>query len=137
MQIAKLRVKESIIKMRTLIFLISILASASLSATVHVNCIMIHESSQTEVIKKEILLETSDKLKQLYKFDEVAVGIKPHAVVNIDGNESISSFKVLLKSNNGFTASAIAEEVFKHDSSVTVSLSNEQWSLLTECYQVQ
>ncbi|MEZ8093760.1 hypothetical protein ACED51_06685 [Photobacterium swingsii] len=82
-------------------------------------------------------METSDKLKQLYKFDEVAVGIKPHAVVNIDGNESISSFKVLLKSNNGFTASAIAEEVFKHDSSITVSLSNEQWSLLTECYQVQ
>lgn len=123
--------------MRILILLILLLVSTSLSAMVDINCIMIYESSQTEVIKKEISLEASDTLKQLYKFEKVMVGIKPHAVINIDGNESISSLKVILKSNNGFTASAIGEEVFNHDSSVSVSLSNEQWSLLTECYQTQ
>ncbi|CAG19919.1 hypothetical protein [Photobacterium profundum] len=123
--------------MKILILLISLLVSTSLSAMVDVNCIMIHESSQTEVIKKEVSLEASDTLKQLYKFEKVMVGIKPHAVINIDGNESISSFKVILKSNDGFTASAIGEEVFNHDSSVSVSLSNKQWSLLTECYQIQ
>ena len=123
--------------MRILIFLISLLVSTSLSAMVDINCIMIHESGQTEVIKKEISLEASDTLKQLYKFEKVMVSIKPHAVINIDGNESISSFKVILKSNDGFTTSAIGEEVFNHESSVSVSLSNEQWSLLTECYQVQ
>ncbi|PSV47609.1 hypothetical protein [Photobacterium indicum] len=123
--------------MRILILLTSLLVSTSLNAMVDINCIMIHESSQTEVIKKEVSLEASDTLNQLYKFEKVMVGIKPHAVINIDGNESISSFKVILESNDGFTASAIGEEVFNHDSSVSVSLSNEQWSLLTECYQVQ
>lgn len=121
--------------MRFLIVLF-IFFSSSLSANTTINCIMIHDGGKDEVVKKGVVLEASDGLISLHDFNNVIAEIKPYAVANINGKDEIYSFSVVLTSDEGFIASAIGEEVFNGNSSVSVSLSNKSWSLLTECYQV-